>query len=58
MKKFKFERNWSDLERADKAMLLLGVIVWLGFSVGLYLQSEKYSHLKQNIVKTEMLKHR
>lgn len=59
MKTFKTEREWKDLERADKIVFVIGVIMWTLMSTGVYFQNHNnHQQLKQNILKTEMVKHR
>ena len=58
MKMFKTERSWKDLERADKIVLILGVVVWILISTGICLKANAAKQLKQNVLKTEMVKHR
>ena len=58
MKFFKNEREWKDLERADKAAIFVGVLIWLLLETGVYLEGKRYAQLKQNVFKTEMLKNR
>jgi hypothetical protein len=58
MKAFKTERDWKDLERADKVALFIGVLVWALLETGVYLDAKKHLKLKQNVFKTEMIKQR
>lgn len=58
MKKFKSERDWQDLERADKVVIAVACLMWLAMSFGAFNQSQKFAQLKQNMVKSEMVKHR
>lgn len=58
MKKFKSERDWKDLERADKVVIAVACLMWLAISFGILNQSQKFAQLKQNMVKSEMVKHR
>ncbi len=58
MKKFKTEREWSDLERADKVALFVGIFIGMILAGTCFAQSNRYNQLKSNIVKTEMVNHR
>ncbi len=59
MKKFKTERDWKDLERADKIALLIGFVMWALLSSGVCVKNyNKHQYLQKNILKTEMVKHR
>ncbi len=58
MKVFKNERDWIDLERADKYAILVGVLMWLALETGVYIQSVGGISKFKQIVKTEMVKHR
>lgn len=59
MKVFKTERDWSDFERADKIAIIVGVLMWAALETGVFIQANgSFSQLKQNIAKTEMVKHR
>ena len=58
MKIFKTERYWKDLERADKIALFVGVFIWVLLETGVCLNAKKCAQLKQNVFKTEMVKHR
>lgn len=58
MKKIELERDWKDLERADKAVIAIACLMWLAISFGILHQSHKLAQLKQNVVKSEMVKHR
>ena len=55
MKKiFKNERDWKDLERADKIALCVGVLMWFVFETGCYYQvmQQHQNKNKGNIFKT------
>ncbi len=56
MKKFKSERDWKDLERADKVVIAVACLIWLAMSFGVFNQSQKIAQLKQKAAKTEMVK--
>lgn len=58
MKKFKAERDWKDLERADKIAIIVGVLIWAALETGVFVQSQKFAQLKQNVFKSEMVNHR
>ena len=58
MKKFKTERDWKDLERADKVVLILGVFVWALISTGLCMKANAAQQSNQNFIKTELIKQR
>lgn len=56
MKTYKEERDWSDLARADKIVLLAGVLLWAGLSVGIL--KANLSNIQKQIAKTELLRQR
>lgn len=58
MKPYKSEREWSDLERADKVALFVGLLIWAMLAVTAYKQSARYSQIKNNAVKSEMVRTR
>lgn len=59
MQTYKSERDWKDLARADKVVLFSGFLLWALFSYGIYNEvTSKYSSLKGNVVKTEMVRGR
>lgn len=58
MKKgFKPERDWADLERADKTAIFVGVLIWALLEVGCFMESKRYAQIK-NAVKTELVRGR
>lgn len=56
MKTYKEERNWSDLARADKIVLLAGLLLWAGLSFGIF--KENMKNIQKQAVKTEMIRQR
>ena len=56
MAKFKNERDWSELERADKIALFVGLAMWLAIETGCFLGSmhsyQNNQQAKHNIFKT------
>ena len=56
MNTYKSERNWSDLARADKMVLIAGVLLWAGFSIGV--AKTNVDMIKKQIAKTEMVRQR
>lgn len=55
---YKPERDWSDLERADKIVLITGVLCFLGMYAGLLAQNNAFHQIQKNAVKTEMVRGR
>ena len=58
MKPYKSEREWSDLERADKVVFFIGLLIWATLAGTALKQSVKYSQMKNNVVKSEMVRTR
>jgi hypothetical protein len=58
MKVFKTERDWKDLERADKVAIFVGVFVWVILETGCVFQAKRHTQLQNNVIKSEMVKHR
>ncbi len=58
MKIFKTERDWSDLERADKTALFVGVLIWALLEVGCFMESKRFAQIKNNVVKSEIVRQR
>lgn len=55
---YKSERTWKDLERADKAVIIVAVLLWVAVETGVFVQSVGgISKIKQ-IAKTEMVRSR
>lgn len=55
MKGYKAERNWADLERADKVAILVGLLMWAAIETGIFVQSVGgMSNIKQ-MVKSEFV---
>ena len=56
MQTYKAEREWSDLTRADKIVLLAGILLWAGLSFGIF--KENMKNIQKQAVKTEMVRQR
>ena len=53
MKTFKTERDWSDLERADKTVIFVGVLIWALLTAGCLMESKRYANIKASVIKSE-----
>ena len=56
MKTFKTERDWSDLERADKTVIFIGVLIWALLTAGCLMESKRYVQMKANAVQSEKVR--
>ena len=55
MKKFKSERDWSDLERADKIVMAIFMAAFLGIGYGL-IKDNNLHNIQQHVVKTQFMR--
>ena len=50
--------TWKDLERSDKIVIIVGIVLWAMLEFGVYKEASRCAQLKQNVSKTEMVRGR